>query len=115
MAVRRPRKVQLPETAYTDSDEPLVPDYLAELETIAGRCYSPDVVVMNCRGGPGLVCTDCAMAELDERWSLFKARTNAGIPKAKYYRDLDNAQSRPDPEFARQQRWARDYLKRYPS
>lgn len=114
MAIRRPRKIQLPETAYTAPDAPLVPEHLAGLETVPGRCYSADVVQLSCPAMAGVMCSDCALAELGESWSNLKTRTNAAIPKVKYYRDLDRAQSGPDPDFVRQQRWAREYLKRYP-
>lgn len=112
MAIRRPRAVTLPRSAYAAPDGPLVPDHLAQLPTAPGRCHSPETVVLNCRGAVDIVCTDCAMIELGENWANFKARTNAGTPKKKFYDALDRLQSQPDPDFARQQRWAREYLNR---
>lgn len=109
---RKPRRARVPQAAYAAPEVPLVPDYLAGLPKAPGRCYSPDTVQLNCRGAVGIVCTDCALVELGEGWVNLKARTNAGTPKGKFYATLDREQARPDPEFARQQRWAREYLAR---
>lgn len=102
MAVRRPRRVQLPESAYVDFEVQLVPGHLAELEQVPGRCYSAESVEFDCPGTAGVICTRCALAELGETLMHLQIRTNQGIPKDKYYRDLDRAYAEPDPEFKRQ-------------
>lgn len=102
MAIRRPRRVQLPQSAYVAPDEPLVPDYLDDLERAPGRCYSAEPVEFGCPDVPGIICTRCALVELGETLMHLQIRTNAGIPKDKYYRDLDRAYTEPDPEFRRQ-------------
>lgn len=112
VAVRRPRKVALPESAYMDLDAFEIPASVVDLEMVPGRCFSHQDVVRCPQSASNVVCMNCAMVELGERWPDFKARTNAGVPKVKWYRDLDRAQAEPDPEFARQQRRSREYLAR---
>lgn len=98
----------LPSAAYVDVDDFTIPPHLADLDVIDGRCYSPQSAVQCPQSEPGIQCQDCAMGELGERWDLFKARTNSGTPKGKFYRDLDEAQARPDAQFARAQAWWRE-------
>lgn len=107
MAVRRPARVELPESAYAPPPLLPVPDCLAGLVESTWSCYSRETVAFCGSPGPGVVCASCAMVELGEDWVNFKARTNMGIPKAKFYRDLERAQGQPDPEFARSQAYAR--------
>lgn len=92
---------------YVPPDVELVPAHLADLEKIPGRCWSRDIVVQCTQPAPNVVCLDCAMAELGEHWSDFKARTNAGLTRAAYDRKLGAEQRDPDPQFARSQEWAR--------
>jgi hypothetical protein len=102
VVIRRPKRVQLAESAYVAPAVDLVPDYLSDLETVPGRCYSPDVVELNCPGVPGIICTKCALSELGETLTHLQIRTHYGTPKAVYYRNLDRAYAEPDPEFRRQ-------------
>lgn len=108
MPLRRPPRItSLPATAYAETDPLVIPDCVADLDVVDGQCFSRESVALCDSPASGVVCTDCALAELGESWSNLKARTNAGIPKAKFYRDLGVAQARYDPEFARAQRWAK--------
>lgn len=86
--------------------EPWVtPDCVADLVEVASVCFSRLPVVQCDQPAPGIECTKCTLAVLGEKWDLLKARTNAGIPKAKFYRDLDREQSVPDPAFRRAWLW----------
>lgn len=101
MAVRRPSRVALPESAFVDPEALYVPESVADLESVPGRCYSAESVAFCPLGAAATVCLDCALVELGEDWTNFKTRTNAAIPKDKFYRDLDRAQGEPDPHFRR--------------
>lgn len=101
MSVRRPARVTLPDSAYADMTGLSVPVSLQNLEPVPGRCFSTETYVQCPQGGGMVVCTECALVELGESWTNFKSRTNAAIPKAKFYRDLDAAQAAPDPHFRR--------------
>lgn len=101
MAVRRPARVTLPDSAYSDMAGLCVPESLADCELLPGRCYSLDSVIQCPQSAGNVVCTDCSLRELGESWANFKSRTNAAIPKAKFYRDLDAAQAGPDLHFRR--------------
>lgn len=69
----------------------------------AACTYPLDVVVCE-SPGPGRLCRNCSLLELGERGENLSARTNAGTPKGKFYKELTEAQARPDPEFARVRR-----------
>lgn len=99
--IRRGGVAPLPTSAYVDPEPWVIPPAVADLETVPGRCFSSAVVTQCPQPAPGIVCTDCAMAELGEHWSNFKARTNSGTPKGVFYARLDREQSQPDPDFAR--------------
>lgn len=86
MAIRRPARVKLPGNSYIEPVEPLVPDYLSDLEKVPGRCYSPASVIHCPADVPNTICTGCAMRELGEYWDEFKARTNVGLTAAQYRR-----------------------------
>lgn len=88
-----------------DAEPFAVPSHLADLEEVPGACFSRAVVVQCGSPGEGIECTLCMMAALGEKWDLFKARTNSGIPKGKFYRDLDREQGEPDPAFRRAWKW----------
>lgn len=106
--VRRPSKVALPTDAYVDMTDLSVPECVADLEVVPGRCWSAKSAVRCSQSGPDVVCTECCMVELGESLELFNVRTNQGIPKAKFYRDLDRAQSMPDPSYRRMMAWKRN-------
>lgn len=105
--IRAPKRVILAESAYVSPPPIPVPEYLADLVESSWACYSRAAVVFCGSPGPGIVCTGCAMAELGEEWTNFKARTNAGLTRAAYDRKLEAEQRDPDPVFARSQAWAR--------
>jgi hypothetical protein len=104
-----PRKINLPEAAYVQPEVELVPEFLRDLETAPGRCYSPSAVEMNCPAIPGVVCTKCCLAELGETMMHLSIRTSQAIPKERYYRDLDAAQAKPDREWRRQWEYSRTW------
>lgn len=91
----------LPAAAYVQESDEGIPGSVADLESAPGHCYSAETVLQCASPAPGVVCRDCAMAELGERWDLFKARTNAAIPKSVFYRNLDRAQGEPDEAYAK--------------
>lgn len=101
MQVRRPARVALPDSAYADMAGLSVPESLADLEVLPGRCFSTESVTQCPQAAGNVVCGECAMVELGESWTNFKSRTNSATPKAKFYRDLDAAQAGPDPHFRR--------------
>lgn len=105
--VRRPTRVQLPGSAFVDTSGLCVPESVADLESVPGRCYTRKSAVICGQAAPDSMCVECAMAELGETLELFNARTNAGIPKAKFYRDLERAQSVPDADYRRMMEWKR--------
>lgn len=64
--------------------------------------------VAQCEQADGAtLCLSCCLRELGEPLELLNARTNQGIPKAKFYRDLARAQSIPDAEYRRMMEWKR--------
>lgn len=105
--IRTPKRVILDESAYVPPAPIPVPVYLADLVESSWVCYSAAPVAFCGSPGPGVVCTGCAMVELGEEWTNFKARTNAGITRAAYERRLAAEQRDPDPVFRRAQAWAR--------
>lgn len=104
MAIRRPKRVNVPQSAYTALAEPPLPDYLRELESVPGRCYSPAAVVFCRSPAPGVVCRDCSVAELGEFWEDLVTRCNAGLTKSQYERKQSRQDDAVVPRQSRQDR-----------
>lgn len=65
-----------------DSDVlPPVPDWCV-MRGVLGSCLSAD---------PAALCRACTLLEIGERMGDLVVRTNAGIPKGKFYRDQERA------------------------
>jgi hypothetical protein len=105
--MRRPARVVLPPSAYVDMTGLSVPESLQGLELVPGRCHTALSAVRCEQAGANDLCLDCTLLEIGESYELLAARTNAGIAKGKFYRDLDRAQSVPDPEYRRMMEWKR--------
>lgn len=105
--MRRPARVALPVSAYVDMTDLSVPVSLSDCEVVPGHCHSRQTVARCEQAGASDLCLDCSLAEIGESYELLAARTNAGTPKAKFYRDLNRVQSVPDPEYRRMMEWKR--------
>lgn len=97
----------LPATAYVDITDVSLPESVADLELVPGVCLARFDVGRCDQAAPQRLCLDCSLRDVGESWELLTTRTNAGVPKAKFYRDLDRAQSVPDPTYKRLMAWKR--------